>query len=242
MTLNPDSATALRGDDAAAAGHALVAAVAGNTSSSDEEGKSPAPVVPVPASKADVLARVCGALTTGDTAAGEAILHAEYPFAPFGKARRQYTIRTCLRVFYRDGFLDRYSGTRLVNPGVLRLLSVLVPEAFPAHPNWDMGQSHIGFWELFPTIDHVLPIGRGGADEMENWVTTSMLRNSAKAHWTLAELDWQMMTAGDSAEWDGLSRWLIDYAAAHPEQIAGNAYIRKWVSATIDIAREHAPT
>lgn len=145
-------------------------------------------------------------------------------------------------MFYRDGFIDRYSGTRLVNPGVLRLLSVLVPEAFPAHPNWDMGQSHIGFWELFPTIDHVLPIGRGGADEMENWATTSMLRNSAKAHWMLAELDWQMIPAGDVAEWDGLSSWFIDYAAAHPEQIAGNAYIRKWLSATIDIAREHTPT
>lgn len=77
MTLKPDSVTALRGDDAAAAGHALLAAATKNTSSSDEEKQTPGPIAPVPASKADVLARVCGALTTGDTAAGEAILHAE---------------------------------------------------------------------------------------------------------------------------------------------------------------------
>ncbi|WP_132992672.1 HNH endonuclease [Gordonia zhaorongruii] len=195
---------------------------------------------PVPAGKAGVLARVCEELTAGDRSAGEQILRAEYPFAPAGKANRRYTERECLRVFYRDGFLDRYSGTQLVNPGALRLLSVLLPDAFPADPHWNMERSHIGFWELFPTIDHIVPIARGGVDDSANWVTTSMLRNSAKAHWTLDELNWQMVPAGTAGEWDGLSGWLIEYAAAHPDQIAGNKYVGRWLSATTAVAREQA--
>ncbi|MFF0818704.1 HNH endonuclease [Rhodococcus sp. NPDC003318] len=51
-----------------------------------------------------------------------------------------------------------------------------------------MSQTHFAYWELFPTIDHIVPVTRGGADDESNWVTTSMLRNSAKAHWTLDEL------------------------------------------------------
>lgn len=82
-----------------------------------------------------------------------------------------------------DGFLDRYSGTKLVHPGVLRILSVLLPEEFPFHRNWLMTQSHVAFWELFPTIDHRVPVAHGGEDTESNWVSTSMLRNSVKAHW-----------------------------------------------------------
>jgi hypothetical protein len=78
--------------------------------------------------------------------------------------------------------VDRYSGLPLVFPGVLRLLSRLLPQEFPFHPNWKMAETHPAYWELFPTIDHVLPVSRGGVDSDVNWVTTSMLRNAAKAN------------------------------------------------------------
>ncbi|WP_274542836.1 hypothetical protein [Rhodococcus opacus] len=35
-----------------------------------------------------------------------------------------------------------------------------------------------------------------------------MLRNSAKAHWTLDELGWSLVAAGASTAWDGLAGWL----------------------------------
>lgn len=133
-----------------------------------------------PLEKAEVLARVADAI--GDSLeAGRTILRAEYPFAPLVKNFRYYTERQCLRVFYRDGFLDRYSGTRLVHPGALRTLATLLPEDFPFHTHWQMSRTHIAFWELFPTIDHQVPVARGGEDIESNWVSTSMLRNSAKA-------------------------------------------------------------
>jgi hypothetical protein len=48
-----------------------------------------------------------------------------------------------------------------------------------------MSETHIIYWALFPTIDHVVPVAREGPDEDKNWVTTSMLRNAAKSNWTL---------------------------------------------------------
>lgn len=150
--------------------------------------------------KADVLARACAALDVAEMDVGKEILRTEYPFIAVAKTSRRYTERQCLRVFYRDGFTDRYSGTRLVHPGALRVLSVVFPDEFPAHPNWEMKRSHFAFWELFPSIDHVVPVARGGADDETNWVTTSMLRNSAKSHWTLEELGRTLVAPDRSAE------------------------------------------
>lgn len=189
---------------------------------------------PAVGEKADVLARVTEAIAGGDTDGGRQILRLEYPFTPSDKVSRRYTERQCLRVFFRDGFIDRYSGLKLVHPGVLRALSVIVPYEFPAHPNWSMSQSHFGFWELFPSIDHLDPVARGGADDDSNWVCTSMLRNSAKAHWTVDELGWTLVPPGDHTQWDGLSGWFVDYMTAHPE-LRSISYLARWFHATVAV-------
>jgi hypothetical protein len=69
-----------------------------------------------------------------------------------------------------------------VYPGVLYLLSALLPEDFPSHRNGKMDRTHLAFWELFPTIDHVVPVACGGADDASNWVCTSMRTNQIKGH------------------------------------------------------------
>lgn len=184
--------------------------------------------------KSEILARVATFLDNGDLRGGRDLVRREYPFTPAAKSGRRYTERQSLRIFYRDGFIDRYSGTRLVNPGALRLLSVLLPEEFPAHPNWLMTQSHFAFWELFPSIDHLDPVSRGGVDSESNWVTTSMLRNSAKAHWTIRELGWSLHPVGDHASWDGLSGWFVDFLHKHPEHLTV-PYLGRWYRATAEI-------
>ena len=93
-------------------------------------------------------------------------------------------------LFMRDGFIDRYTGNRLINPGVLRLLHVVLGDDFPAHPNWKVSETHLAFWELFPTVDHLVPVSRGGRDDESNWVTASMLSNQAKAQWSVDDLGW----------------------------------------------------
>jgi hypothetical protein len=59
-----------------------------------------------------------------------------------------------------------------------------------------------------------------------------MLRNSAKAHWTLEELGWSTVPAGDSTKWDGLSAWFVDYMTIHPRLRDAHPYLRRWLSAT----------
>ena len=72
-----------------------------------------------------------------------------------------------------------------------------------------MSECHLAYWQLFPTVDHIISVARGGAGEESNWVCTSQLRNSAKSNWLLEELGWQLHEPGDLKEWDGLLKWFI---------------------------------
>jgi len=114
-----------------------------------------------------------------------------------------------MRVFRRDCFTDRYSGAPLVFPGTLRAISLLLPKEFPYQKNWRQSETHAAFWELYPTIDHVMPLARGGSEQEDNVVTTSMLRNATKANWTLEELRWPTSLAPVVKEWDGLLPWFL---------------------------------
>ena len=182
--------------------------------------------------KSETIKRVCEALLIGNKAQAASIARAEYPFEKPPFAGRKYKEFESTRIFKRDGFLDRYSGERLVFPGALRLLSQLLPDEFPFHPNWKMTVSHIVYWELTPTIDHVVPVARGGLDDETNWVTTSMLRNSAKSNWTLKELGWTLLPPGDPRNWDGLTDWFLEYTKNDPVHLQ-ESYIRRWHSAAI---------
>ncbi len=90
----------------------------------------------------------------------------------------------------------------------------------------------MAYWELFPTIDHIYPIARGGLDIEENWITTSMVRNSAKSNWTLEEIGWTIRDAGDLDKWDGLTRIFIDLVSNN-KLLRNDLYIKKWETALI---------
>ena len=179
----------------------------------------------------DILQSVCEAVEAGQPVLAATTLADHYPFQPFTNAGRRYTAAQSTRVFMRDGFIDRYTGKRLIFPGTLRLLSQMFPTEFPFHNNWRTDACHFAFYELFPTIDHVHPVSRGGADQANNMVSTSMLKNAAKANFTLDELGWQLFPPGDLASWDGLTGWFIRQA-----QISAGAmspYLRRWSDAAI---------
>ena len=187
-------------------------------------------------SKASVLFEVCAALAAGNPDSAKEKLRAGYRFKPVETIVRRYSVRKSMELFIRDGFIDRYTGNRLINPGVLRLLHVLLGDDFPAHPNWKASETHPAFWELFPTVDHVEPVSRGGADDEQNWVTASMLTNQAKNQRTVDGLSLKLHPRG-GAEWDGLSRWLVGYLTENPTKLTDapephRAYIRRWLIAT----------
>ncbi|MBL0210859.1 MAG: HNH endonuclease [Holophagaceae bacterium] len=175
----------------------------------------------------NTIKSVCDLLITGHHNDAKCILNSEYPFSYVKPNKRAYTPKECMDVFVRDGFIDRYSGARLIFPGTLRLIHKVIPSEFPFHTNWKMSKTHIAFWELSPTIDHVVPVARGGQDVIENWVATSQLRNSSKSNWLLEELGWQLLPPGDISNWDGLTSWFMEYITSNPEHLT-DSYIRTW--------------
>ena len=94
-----------------------------------------------------------------------------------------------------------------------------LPDAVRYHANWKQSETHPACWELSPTIDHVVPVARGGSElDARNIVTTSMLNNARKANWTLGELGWPDRRAPVVQGWDGLVAWFegaFDSIEAH---------------------------
>jgi hypothetical protein len=63
-----------------------------------------------------------------------------------------------------------------------------------------------------------------------------MLTNQAKNQRTVDGLSLKLHPRG-GAEWDGLSRWLVDYLAENPTTLEKapephRSYIRRWLTAT----------
>jgi hypothetical protein len=115
--------------------------------------------------KVSVLAEVCQHLEMGDYIRATGVLDEAYPFVRLVNVGRRYTLPQMVTQFLRDGFVDRFSGDRLIFPPVLRVLSLTMPDRFPFHPNWKMSETHPAYWDLCPTIDHVTPVSLGGADD-----------------------------------------------------------------------------
>lgn len=177
--------------------------------------------------KSELLMHIGEMLTNGKKTDAREIIVEKYPFTILPTAHRSYNERQKMEVFMRDGFIDRYTGERLINPGFLKVLSFYYPVEFPYQSHWKMTECHDAYWELCPTIDHLMPIARGGMDTMGNWVTTSMLNNSIKSNWTLDQLHWNLHEQGKTYNWDGLSSCFISLVAKHKE-LLNDGYINKW--------------
>ena len=178
------------------------------------------------------IARICQALAADDSATASRIARKDYPFEPVIPEKRKHTPYQLTRLFIRDGFVDRYSGDRLVFPGALGILTQRLPDEFPKHKNWKMDATHMAYWELYPTVDHLVPVARGGTNDQDNLVTTSMIRNSAKSNWTLAELGWKLVSPGDIRRWDGMLSWFLGYVE-NDVSILQNKYIKPWHGAAV---------
>lgn len=191
-------------------------------------------------SKVDILQLAANSLINQNLSDAIEIINEYYPFQAITTYRRSYTAKQMMAQFFKDGFIDRYSGEKLVNPGILRVLSEKMPDAFPYHPHWKTDECHIAYWNLQPTIDHIFPIALGGKDEPSNWATTSMINNSAKANFTLEELNWKLKNKGDIDNWDGLSKIFIEIVEKDSSllKISG---IETWYKVTKQFMKNYKP-
>lgn len=177
-----------------------------------------------------VIAHVCQSLELDGPGGAASVIRQEWPFVPPAATKRVYGPAEALRVFVRDGFVDRYSGARLVFPPVLHIIHRACPDVFPHHPAWRTDATHPAFNELAATIDHVIPVTLGGRDDESNWVTTSMARNFAKSNFTLQELGWELRPPGDLQQWDGMLAWYVSYVARRSE-VRRSSAIGRWFKA-----------
>lgn len=177
--------------------------------------------------KVEILEDVSKYILINNINGAKRIIETHYPFKkPIVKIRK-YTDKEKMEQFVKDGFIDRYSGQKLVNPGLLKVLSYYMPDVFPYHSHWKMENCHNAYWELVSTLDHIFPIALGGSDDKENWTTTSMLHNSIKSNWTLKQLNWKLYESGDFKVYDGLTSLFVQLVEAD-ETLLNDSYIYRW--------------
>lgn len=177
--------------------------------------------------KSEIIESIAKMLIINKKDTAKEIITNEYPHEIVEIEKRSYTMTEKMEQFLKDGFIDRYTGKRLLNPGMLKVISNYFPDEFPFHPHWKMTETHIAYWELVPTIDHVYPIAKGGHDNKENWVTTSMISNSIKSNYTIEEINWTLHPKGKLEDWDGLTNLFIELVDKNTE-LLGDSYIKNW--------------
>ncbi len=186
--------------------------------------------------KIEALKQAAEYITSNELELAKDIIQQEYPFTKIRKDNRIYTIKQMMEQFYRDGFIDRYTGEKLVNPGMLRILSEKLSDEFPYHPHWKTDECHMAYWDFQPTVDHIYPIALGGVDKPENWASTSMVHNAVKSTFTLEQLGWTLKPAGNIQEWDGLSTQFITIVETDPNLLKIKR-IKEWYSATKQVLK-----
>ena len=194
---------------------------------------------------AEAVSRICDTISGSSLESAATLARTEIPFESFDRTKRSGADTKRSRsdaekvsVFLRDGFLDRYSGKQLVFPGTLRLLSHILPEEIPYHPNWKYSECHMLFWHLFPTVDHIDPVARGGADTIDNLVCTSMLTNGAKSHSTMEELGWRLLPPGSLDAWDGLLGWFMTYTSDETS-VLEQQFVKQWHRAALRALKDY---
>ena len=185
-----------------------------------------------------VMSNIAAMLLAGNKTAAKTIICQEYPHTYYEIEKRAYTMAQKMNQFISDGFIDRYTGEKLINPGILKILSNYFPNEFPYQPHWKMTDTHIAYWELVPTLDHIYPIAKGGHDDESNWVTTSMKNNSMKSNYTIDEIHWTLYPKGNIADWDGLTGVFIELVD-NDKELLKDSYIKTWYRASKNAFLQH---
>jgi hypothetical protein len=160
------------------------------------------------------IARICVELSSGNLGTAARIAEQELATPSDFSYHRRYTPKEQTRLFLRDGFIDRFSGDRLVFPPVLLLVSLHLKIQFPYHPSLQPPECHPMYWDLEPTIVQLTADTEGHLPRPSdlNWITTSIRRAAIKGDQDAQTLGWALYPAGDVAKWDGLLLWFVEFA------------------------------
>lgn len=194
----------------------------------------------------NAIVDICAALRADNVTQAAEIIRTRYPHDPSdkptitsrrtkrkigstGKVAARFDENEHVAIFMRDGFIDRYSGERLVFPGVLYVLSAVLPN-FPNQEHGKMTESHQAWWDLAASVNRIIPPSCGGTNDYENLVCTSWRRSSVKLSRLLEDIGWEIYPPGKLENWDGLFDWFMDYVIKHLK-ILDNMDIDNWYQA-----------
>ncbi|WP_137725903.1 HNH endonuclease [Prescottella subtropica] len=132
-------------------------------------------------------------------------------------ARRTVPTRVKSGIFDRDRWTCRICGAHTLDLRVTRRISELIPLEFPHHRNWKFEATHLLYWTHTASLEHVVPLARGGRDTPDNMVTTCYACNDARRHFLLDEIGWTLRPVPHT-DWQGLTDRLdaLDAALTNP--------------------------
>ena len=185
----------------------------------------------------NILVESCELILEGNIDKAKSVIEDNYKHDFIEYATRSMSNYEKLKIFLNDGFIDRYSGKKLLYPNVLRILSFELDDIFPFQSNWKVSNCHIAYWDYFPTYDHIIPIARGGKDIPENIVTTSMKMNSAKSNFLAEEIGFTVYEKGNLDNWDGMISWYLKYIEKD-DKILKDKYMLNWHNALIKCIKD----
>ena len=92
--------------------------------------------------KTDTIEKIALQLIDKNDTKAKEIINSEYPFEVSKRPKRGVTDKIKFKQCIKDGCIDRYSGERLVNPGILKVISYYIIKN-----NWTLEQLQ---WALHP--------------------------------------------------------------------------------------------
>lgn len=112
-----------------------------------------------------------------------------------------------LAVFRRDHWSCCYCGRLLIHAKVLELVGVLAGDAFAwVSHHLPMDRTHAAIERLYPNVEHVLPLARGGENDPANLRAACTPCNEWKGDCTLEEAGVPLVERSEG--WDGLEPML----------------------------------
>ena len=187
-------------------------------------------------SRADALVYACLALEAGSVNAAEKIIAAGFPFSGYLNDEKPLSEAAQLKIFRRDGFVDRFTGQKVFLPPVLTVLSEMLPDVFPNHPNWKRDETHQAHEMFTATVKKIIP--NRPADEF-NLATAAYKTKAAKANATLEDLGWKLYSLEEIADlrWDGMTDWFVRYVDDHRDLLSV-PLIARWYKAVQNSAQD----
>ena len=187
-------------------------------------------------SRADALVYACLALEAGSVNAAEKIIATGFPFSGYLNDEKPLSEATQLKIFRRDGFVDRFTGQKVFLPPVLTVLSEMLPDVFPNHPNWKRDETHQAHEMFTATVKKIIP--NRPADEF-NLATAAYKTKAAKANATLEDLGWKILSLEEIADlrWNGMTGWFMNYVDDHRDLLSV-PLIARWYKAVQNSAQD----